>query len=106
MEELMARVRVLVRSKSSADSSVLTAEDLVMDLAAHTVKRGEKDIDLSAKEYSLLDNHLCSLPEDVSLRTDLRRKKLPILYCQASFSSSSLNKYSRFCIIIENSNDR
>lgn len=55
MEELMARVRVLVRSKSSADSSVLTAEDLVMDLAAHTVKRGEKDIDLSAKEYSLLE---------------------------------------------------
>lgn len=54
MEELMARVRALVRRSGAGATSLLTVEDLTLDLAAHTVKRGGRSIDLSAKEYSLL----------------------------------------------------
>ena len=55
LEELMARVRALTRINFTTDSSKLIAGDLVMDIAAHRVKRGDKDIELSAKEYALLE---------------------------------------------------
>ena len=54
MEELLARVRALLRQGSGASSSVLTVGDLRMDLAAHTVSRGGRSITLSAREFSLL----------------------------------------------------
>ena len=54
MEELLARVRALLRQGSGASSSVLTVGDLRMDLAAHTVSRGGRPIVLSAREFSLL----------------------------------------------------
>ncbi len=53
--ELSARIRSLIRNSFNAMSKVLTAEDLSMDCASHIVKRGEKTINLSAKEYSLLE---------------------------------------------------
>ena len=56
IKELMARVRVLTRSKSATEgSSKLIAEDLVMDLAGHSVRRGNERIDLSPKEFALLE---------------------------------------------------
>ena len=55
MEELMARVRTLTRTRFTTETSVLTAGDLEMDLTAHTVKRGDKYIELSAKEFALLE---------------------------------------------------
>ena len=54
-DELLARLRALMRTPSGSMGSVLTAGDLTMDLAAHTVKRGENEINLSAKEYALLE---------------------------------------------------
>ena len=53
-EELMARLRVITRNKETQKGSVLTAGDLVMDIAAHTVHRGDKEIPLSAKEFQIL----------------------------------------------------
>lgn len=55
MDELLARVRVLTRSAFGAPSSILTADDLTMDTAAHTVRRGGRVIELSAKEFALLE---------------------------------------------------
>ena len=55
LDELLARVRALTRINFSTDSSKLVAGDLTMDIAAHRVTRGDKDIDLSAKEYALLE---------------------------------------------------
>ncbi|MBO5564931.1 MAG: response regulator transcription factor [Lachnospiraceae bacterium] len=55
VSELLARVRVMVRRDSDHAGSVLTADDLVMDLVAHRVRRGEKDIPLSGKEFALLE---------------------------------------------------
>ncbi len=54
MEELLARVRALTRRAFESNTSVLTAGDLTMDTASHTVTRAGKPIDLSAKEYTLL----------------------------------------------------
>ncbi|MCC8099219.1 MAG: response regulator transcription factor [Clostridiales bacterium] len=54
-EELTARLRVMTRTAFGAASNVLTVGDLTMDCAAHTVRRGNRDITLSAKEYALLE---------------------------------------------------
>ena len=55
LDELMARVRVLTRAFHGSSGNVLTADDLTMDIASHEVKRGGKQIPLSAKEYQLLE---------------------------------------------------
>lgn len=55
IKELMARVRVLTRSKTGTEDSKLVAGDLVLDTASHVVKRSGIRIDLSPKEYALLE---------------------------------------------------
>jgi len=52
--ELTARIRALARRGSTARPAVLRVGDLELDPAAHSVRRGDVDIDLSAKEYALL----------------------------------------------------
>lgn len=54
-EELVARVRALLRRRADADPSVLKIGDLTLDPARRSVMRGQKRIDLSPREYSLLD---------------------------------------------------
>lgn len=54
-EELMARIRVLTREKAGCLTNVLTVADLTIDCAAHMVRRGDTVIDLSTKEYALLE---------------------------------------------------
>ena len=53
-DELLARVRVLVRKNSSHSTSLITVGDLTVDLASRRVSRGGKEINLSAKEFELL----------------------------------------------------
>ncbi len=53
--ELRARIRALLRRQSSSKSGLIRAADLVLDPAAHTVRRGDRPIDLTAKEFSLLE---------------------------------------------------
>jgi DNA-binding response OmpR family regulator len=53
-----------LRRESAAKTGTLQIGDLLLDPAAHTVKRGEQPIELTAKEFSLLEymmrhpNHL------------------------------------------------
>ncbi len=54
-EELLARVRALLRRGSVATAAPLTAADLRLDPASHEVYRGDKRIDLTPKEYALLE---------------------------------------------------
>ena len=54
-EELLARVRVLLRKKDSRVQTQLKVDDLVMDILTHKVTRGERVIDLTVKEYALLE---------------------------------------------------
>lgn len=54
-DELSARIRAMLRKSSGASSNVFTALDLSVDTASKTVSRGGKTIELSAKEYALLE---------------------------------------------------
>ena len=53
-QELVARIRALLRRKTEAELPVLQFADLTLDPARRVVLRGVKKIDLTAKEYALL----------------------------------------------------
>jgi len=53
--ELLARVRTLLRRGKSKDSESLHAADLELDLMRRRVTRAGKRIDLTAKEFALLE---------------------------------------------------
>ena len=54
-EELLARVRALVRRSYQAPDNIYTLADLIVDCDSRTVTRGGKPISLSAKEFSILE---------------------------------------------------
>jgi two-component system OmpR family response regulator len=53
--ELLARLRALVRRGVSERPAVLTVGDVELDPAAHTVTRDGSPVDLSVREFSLLE---------------------------------------------------
>jgi len=53
--ELSARIRALVRRSHLPSESVLTIDDLKLDRVEHRVERAGRRIDLTAKEFSLLE---------------------------------------------------
>jgi len=53
--ELLARVRSLLRRGQSDTKTVLQVGDLTLDLVSHKVKRAGEEIELTGKEYSLLE---------------------------------------------------
>jgi len=53
--ELFARVRALTRRTPRERPTVLSVGDLTLDPAAHRAWRGEVELDLSAKEFALLE---------------------------------------------------
>jgi two-component system copper resistance phosphate regulon response regulator CusR len=54
-DELTARIRALLRRRSGVEQSVVRIGDLEMDLAARRVTRGGVRINLTPKEFSLLE---------------------------------------------------
>jgi two-component system, OmpR family, response regulator len=54
-DELLARVRALLRRGPSERPPVLTVGDLALDPATRRVSRGGQEIDLTPKEFGLLD---------------------------------------------------
>jgi heavy metal response regulator len=54
-EELLARIRVLLRKRPVTQELKLEIGDLVLDLITHKVKRGGDEIELTTKEYALLE---------------------------------------------------
>jgi DNA-binding response OmpR family regulator len=55
IEELRARLRALFRREASDKSNTLTVADLTLDPATHIVERGGRSIELTAKEFALLE---------------------------------------------------
>ena len=53
--ELLARVRSLLRRGGPEKSTALTVADLTLDLVSHKAARGENLIELTGKEYTLLE---------------------------------------------------
>ena len=55
LEELLARVRALLRRPTAQQNTVLTAGDLSLDTITYSVKRGDAPIQLTHKEFGLLE---------------------------------------------------
>jgi two-component system copper resistance phosphate regulon response regulator CusR len=68
--ELLARVRALLRRGPALASSVLTAEDLTIDTRARRVERARRAIQLTTKEYTLLE-YLARRQGEVVGRADI-----------------------------------
>ena len=54
-EELLARVRALFRRGSESRAPVLRVADLTLDPATRKVTRGERQVELTAREWTLLE---------------------------------------------------
>jgi len=55
VDELRARIRALLRRETPEKTGTLQVADLELDPATHTVRRGGQPIELTAKEFSLLE---------------------------------------------------
>ena len=55
LEELLARVRALSRRRDQAQASVMEVGDVRIDLLARRAWRGDREIDLAAREFALLE---------------------------------------------------
>jgi two-component system OmpR family response regulator len=69
-EELLARIRALIRRGPSERPAVLAIGDLSLDPARHRVTRGNVEVDLTAKEFALLE-YLMRRPGEVLSRTQI-----------------------------------
>ena len=54
-EELLARIRAILRKKGAPAPTKLAVGDLELDMLTHKVKRAGKEIVLTTKEYALLE---------------------------------------------------
>ena len=54
-QELVARVRALLRRRAEAEPALLQVADLILDPARRVVSRGGEKIELTAKEFALLE---------------------------------------------------
>lgn len=53
--ELLARIRVLTRKAAGNPTNIYQLADLIVDTESRSVKRGGREISLSAKEFALLE---------------------------------------------------
>lgn len=72
-DELLARSRALLRRGDASESRVLKFEDLELDLYTRSAKRGENKVELSNREFSLLE-YLMRNPNRVLTRTMIGEK--------------------------------
>lgn len=70
LEELNARLRAVARRRSEERPTVLRVGDLEVDPATRTVRRGQQDIQLTAKEFALLEL-LARRPGEVVTRSSI-----------------------------------
>lgn len=72
-KELLARIRALTRrtTTTTAPNTVLQLADLELDTVTHLAKRGRREIELTAKEYALLE-YLLRHPRRPLSRTLIR----------------------------------
>lgn len=54
LEELLARIRMLLRKKAGSKTNSYQLADLILDVTSHRVVRAGQEINLSAREFALL----------------------------------------------------
>lgn len=57
-EELLARVRALLRRREPGGREILRCADLVLDVSAHAVRRGDRALGLTALQFDVLEHFL------------------------------------------------
>ncbi len=72
-DELLARIRALVRRGGASRTELLNYGPVELDRLKHKVRLSGKGLDLTAKEFHLLE-HFLMRPEEVIRRTDLLEK--------------------------------
>jgi DNA-binding response OmpR family regulator len=91
--ELLARLRSLARRRTDELTQTrLHADDLTMDLTRHEVIRGGKRIDLTPREFALLE-YLLRHPEQVLTRTQILAN---VWRYDADVSSNVVDMYVHF----------
>ena len=83
VSELLARLRALTRRRLGERPVELRAGDITLDTARHEVRRGVEVVDLSPKEFALLELFL-RRPGDVLSRTDILEHVWDFAYDGAS----------------------
>jgi DNA-binding response OmpR family regulator len=53
--ELLARIRALLRRPTKKEPEILTGQDISVDIATHLITKGEKQIEFTLKEFSVLE---------------------------------------------------
>lgn len=70
LDELVARLQALHRRSSGQSLSLMQVEDLVLNVATREVSRGEVSVDLTSREFNLLE-YLMRSPGRVLTRTQI-----------------------------------
>jgi DNA-binding response OmpR family regulator len=73
IEELLARIRAHLRRTQESDRDILEFEDLTLNRRTRIVRRGEREIELTAKEFDLLE-YLMTYPQQVLTRDQILEK--------------------------------
>ena len=89
LEELLARVRALLRRATDEDGDVLRFADLALDPGTREVRRGERQIELTRTEFSLLELFLQN-PRRVLTRSVIFER---VWGYDFGFGSNSLDVY-------------
>ncbi|WP_194837198.1 response regulator transcription factor [Nocardia sp. XZ_19_369] len=92
LDELLARVRALVRRTYPDDGAVLSCADLVMDTTAHEVRRGARLVELSRTEFALLEVLLRNEGQALPRETLIER----VWGAGVGSTSNSLEVYIRY----------
>ncbi len=102
-KELLARIRAIVRRKNGESSNIIRVFDLSVDINKKQVKRGSKLIDLTTKEYQVLE-YLLRNKNQILTRENIRDGVWPYDSSAESNVIDVLIKNIRKKIDIENSN--
>ena len=70
IEELIARIHAVVRRATGGSQSILSVADLTLNLLTREVRRGDRKVELTAREFSLLE-HLMRAPGRVLTRVEV-----------------------------------
>lgn len=73
LEELLARLRAVLRRRRSDTTLLLRVADLELDLISHVARRGPTEILLSPREFALLELLMTHSPRPVSRTTIIER---------------------------------
>ncbi len=79
LDELIARVRALLRRAQSSEGTTLRFGNIEMDLVGRRVTREGRQIDLTAKEFALLEYFMRN-PERVLTRTNIGERVWDLLF--------------------------